>query len=106
DLVRSETGGEKAAAVAGLLVVERNVAGLVGSERQRNAADVCLHRVLGTRFGLEGKLAGLTRACSPCLQVRQRAKGLVFVAIDRRAARFFGARCCQPLWGAFQARCL
>src|SRR6185437_5949404 len=60
----------------------------------------------GTRFGLEGKLAGLTRACSPCLQVRQRAKGLVFVAIDRRVARLFGARCCQRLWGAFQARCL
>ena len=37
DLVRGEAGGEQAGAVAGLLVAERNVAGVIGRQRQRKA---------------------------------------------------------------------
>ena len=38
DLVRRKPGGEQARAVAGLLVAERDVAGVVGRKRQRDAA--------------------------------------------------------------------
>ena len=40
DLVRRQAGGEQAVAIAGLLVGERDVTGVVGRERQRDAPDI------------------------------------------------------------------
>ncbi len=61
DLVRREAGVEQAGAVAGLLVGERDIAGIVRRERQRDAADLGLHRIDRVRLGLDGEMAGIAQ---------------------------------------------
>ena len=87
DLVRRQAGGEQPAAVAGLFVAERNVAGLVGLERKRDAADLGLHRVFRACLDFKRKLARIARASDPGLQLGDVANGPVFLAIDRHVAR-------------------
>ena len=45
DLVRRQACREQAGSVAGVLVAERNIAGIVWRERERNAANLRLHRI-------------------------------------------------------------
>src|ERR1700691_3687064 len=87
-------------------MAERNVAGIVGCERKRDAADLGLHRVFRACLGLKCELARVARASDPALQIGDVANGPVFFAVDRRVARFLGARCRQRLWRALKARCL
>ena len=68
DLVRREAGGEQAGAVAGLLVGERDVAGVVGRQRQRDAADLRLHRIDRVGLGVDREMAGIVGARDPGLE--------------------------------------
>ena len=92
DLVRRKARGEQAGAIAGLLVAERDIAGVVGRKRQRNAADLGLHRVDRRCLGLDGEMADIVNAGDPPLQLFEAAHGLVFAAIDPGLARRVGAR--------------
>ena len=94
---------EQARAVAGQLVAERDVAGVVGGKRQRDAADFRLHRVVGVRLGLDGEVADIVHPRQPGLELRQGTDRLVLAAIDPRLARFFGARRGEVLRGTLEA---
>ena len=103
DLVRREAGIEQAGAAAGLLVAERNVAGIVRRQRQRNARDLRLHRIDRIRLGLDGEMADIVHPRDPGLERIEAADGLVFLAIDRNFARGFGARGGKRDRGALEA---
>ena len=79
--------------VAGLLVAERNIAGIVGVERERNAAHLGLHRIDRVRLGLDRDMA-LTDTHPPikAFERIEAADGLVACCIDRKPARGVGTR--------------
>src|SRR5258705_455156 len=92
DLVRREAGREQAGAIARLLVAERDIAGVVGPERQRNPAHLGLHRIDRCRLGVDGDMAGIVNPSDPRVEIGEGSDGLVLVAIDRRFARRLRAR--------------
>ena len=74
------------------LVGERDIAGVVRRERQRDAAHLGLHRIDRIRLGLDGEMAGIVHPRDPGVELGERADGEVLAAVDRRLARGFGAR--------------
>ncbi len=105
DLVRSDTGGEQAGAVAaGLLVAEWNVAGVVGRKRQRNAAHFRLHWIDGIGFGFEREMTDIVHPGGPGSKLVEIADRLVFAAIDLCLARGFGTSHGKALWSEDDVR--
>ncbi len=104
DLVRREAGVEQPGAAAGLLVGERDIAGVVRRQRQRDAAEVGLHRIVDAGHGLEHEVAGIMGARNPCLELVEAADRLVLAAIDRELSRGFRARLRQRNWRSLEAR--
>ena len=90
DLVRREPRREQPGAIAGLLVAERDIAGIVGCERERNAAHLGLHRIDRVRLGLDRDMALIMHPRNPGVKRVEAADGLVRVAIDRKLARGLG----------------
>ena len=115
DLVRREPGCEQPGAIAVLPVAERDIAGIVGGERERNAADLGLHRIDRVRLGLDRDMALIMHPRDQGIECVEAADGLVFVAIDRKLARGLGARsgersrraleACGPVLPVTLARC-
>ena len=71
-------------------VVDRDVAGLAGRDRQRDADEIGPDRIERIRLGVEGDDAGLERAGDPGVELRQRAHGRIFgdvEALGRARAR-------------------
>ena len=89
DLVRREACVEQARAVAGLAVRERHVAGVIRRQRQRDAADIGLHRIAGVRLGVDREATGVPGARDPGVEFCGVADGLVLRAIDRQFFRGF-----------------
>src|SRR5207302_9602856 len=81
DLVRRQAGGEQARAIAGLLVAERDVAGVIGPKPQRDAAHLRLHRVDRSGLGVDGEMTEIAYARDPSLELFKTADGLVLAAI-------------------------
>ncbi len=103
DLVRREPGREQPGAIAGLLVAERNIAGIVGRERERNAAHLGLHRIDRVRLGLDRDMALIMHPRDQGVERVEAADGLVLVAIDRKLARGLGTRRGERNRSAFEA---
>ena len=92
DLVGCEPGIEQPVAAAILLVRERHIAGFVGCDGEREAAQAGLHRVETGGLGIDRDHAEIVGARDPFLQARQRADAFVFAAVDFLLARGFRAR--------------
>ena len=60
-----------------LAVAERHVAGLARRDREREAAQLGLHRIERRRLGVDRDHAGLARARDPGVEPVERAHGLV-----------------------------
>src|SRR4029453_9196149 len=75
------------AAFTALPVRERDVTGLVRSERQRNAAQGRLHRVEAGGLGVDRDPAEVAGAGDPGVEPVEAAHGLVARAIDLGVAR-------------------
>src|ERR1700730_17849572 len=78
-------------AIARLFVAERDIAGVVGRERERNAADLGPHRIDRIGLGLDREMTGLARACDAGRELFEIADGVILAAIDRRFTRSFRA---------------
>ncbi len=94
DLPGRNVAGKQAAvaAVAAFAVGERNVASLVGRERQRETAQRRLHRVDTRGDGIDRDNPQLARARNPGVEPFGTAHDLVAGAIDLRVARRCHAR--------------
>ena len=98
DLIRRDAAFKQAAAaaVATFAVGERNVAGFVRRQRQRDAAEPRLHRVDAVGFDSDRHGAEVGRARDPGLQPVGRAHDLVARTVERNLAQaldtFFGKR--------------
>jgi hypothetical protein len=103
DLVRREPGREQPGAIAGLLVAERNIAGIVGRERERNAAHLGLQRIDRVRLGLDRDMALIMHPRDEGVERVEAADGLILVAIDRKLARGLGTRSGERDRGALEA---
>src|SRR6185437_1989189 len=95
DLVGGESCIEQADAVGGALVRERDVRRIVRRQRQRDAADVGLHRIDRARLDVDHELAGVARAENPGVQRIERAYALIRPAIDRQPSRRLFTRICE-----------
>ena len=84
-------GIEQPGAAAGLLVAERDVAGIVGPERQRDAADFGLHRVDLVGLGLDRDMAGIVDPRDPGVQLIEAAMVWYLLRSTGSFARGFGA---------------
>ncbi len=89
DLVGRNRAGEQsvAAAVAPFAMGQRDVAGLIGRDRKRKAAQRSLHRVETGGLGLERDHADVARAGDPGIEPVEAAHDLVARAIDLGVAR-------------------
>ena len=78
-------GREQVAAALGASVAmaDRHVAGFVVADRQREAAEVRLHRIEAGGLGVDRDHADVSRARDPGVEPVERAHGLVFRAVDR-----------------------
>ncbi len=68
-------------------MTERHVTGLVGRERQREAAKLRLHRIETIGLGVDGDEALVARAFDPGIEPIEAAHGFIFRAIEFLAAR-------------------
>ena len=75
---------KEAGAVAALAVDQRHVAGGVGADREREAAQLRLHRIEARGLGVDRNHAGIDRARDPGAQFIDRAHRLVARAVERR----------------------
>src|SRR5258708_24616382 len=89
--------------MTGLLVAERDVAGVIRCQRQRNAAHLGLHRIDRIGLRLDGEITDIAGASDPGVELLELADGLVLAAIDRRFSRSFGAGGRKRARGAFEA---
>src|SRR5216683_1715199 len=89
DLVGRDLAGEQTAvaAVAAFAMAERNVASLVGGEREREAAQRRLHRIEARGLRIDCDRAELARARDPGGEPVQAAHDFVAGAIDLGVAR-------------------
>src|SRR5262249_29121120 len=89
DLVGRDLAGEQTAvtAVAAFAMAERNVASLVGGEREREAAQRRLHRIEARGLRIEREHPELARARDPGGEPVEAAHDLVAGAIDLAVAR-------------------
>src|SRR5258708_8532188 len=90
--------------MTGLLVAERDVAGVIRCQRQRNAAPLGRHRIDRIGLRLDGEITDIAGASDPGVELLELADGLVLAAIDRRFSRSFGAGGGKRDRGAFEAR--
>ena len=92
NLVRAELriGREQVAAALGaaVAVADRHVAGFVVADRQREAAEVRLHRIETGGLGVDRHQADVFRAGDPGLEPVERAHGFIFGTVDRRRTHF------------------
>ena len=72
-------------------MADRHVAGLVVADRQREAAEVRLHRIEVGGLGVDRDHADVVGARDPGVEPVERAHGLVFGAVDLLLAGFGGA---------------
>src|SRR5580658_7209667 len=61
---------------------QRHVAGLVRREREREAAEIRLHRIERTGLGINGDKTLIARALDPGFEPRQVANSFVLAAIE------------------------
>src|SRR5262249_53031620 len=89
DLVGRDLAGEQTAvaAVAALAVGQRNVASLVGGEREREAAQRRLHGIEARGLRIERDRAELARARDPGGEPGAAAQAFVVGAVDLGVAR-------------------
>ena len=66
---------------------ERDIASLVVGNREREAAEIGLHRIEAGGLGIDCQVSGLARAGDPCREAIERAHRLIFGAINLRLAR-------------------
>jgi len=78
--------------VTGLPVREGDVTGVIGRERQCNAAELRLHRVDRIGLGLNSEMADIVDAREPGIELIEAADGLVLGAIDRDGLGRFRTR--------------
>src|SRR5258708_33082763 len=90
--------------MTGLLVAERDLAGVIRCQRLRNAAHLGLHRIDRIGLRLDGEITDIAGASDPGVELLELADGLVLAAIDRRFSRSFGAGGGKRDRGAFEAR--
>jgi hypothetical protein len=83
DLVRRQSCVEQTGAAAGLLVAERNVAGIARRQRQRHARHLSLHRIDRIRHRLDREVPDIMHPYEPRLELIEAADGLVFLAVER-----------------------
>src|SRR6516165_10122400 len=95
ELAGRKAGIEQAGAAACLLVRDRDIAGLAWTERQRNAANVGLHRVFRARLGLDRKVSHTVHAREKAVELIESRDGLIPAPIDRKLLRRLLARCGQ-----------
>ncbi len=93
NLARHHLAGEQAGAVAALAVDQRHVAGLVGADCEREAAQLRLHRIEAGGLGVDRDHAGVDGARHPVAQPLQGEHRLVartieFRGLGRGDARF------------------
>ena len=89
DLVRCEAGVEQAGAAAGLLVAERDIAGIVRRQRQRDTGHFGLHRIDRIGHRLDREMPDIMRPGEPRLKLIEAADGFVLLAIERNFADRF-----------------
>src|ERR1700682_2494253 len=73
-------------------MAKRNVAGVVRSERECDAAERRLHRIDRGGLGFEREVAGVVDALDPAMELIEAANRLIGVAIDRYFSRRLRAR--------------
>ncbi len=92
DLVGREAGVEQARTTAGLLVRQRHIAGIVRRQRQRDAAEIGLHRIDRVCPDLDRDMAGIMDARDKGVELLERLDRLVFAPVDRKLAQRLFAR--------------
>ena len=99
NLTGAELGREQAgigsALVAGFAMAERKVSRLIRRNRERDPAQLCLHRIDAADFGFQREETGVVGARDPVLEPAERRYRLVFRMIELRAAQRFDAALSQ-----------
>ncbi len=97
NLTGDDIAAEQAGALAALAVRQRHVAGLVGTHRERDAAQLRLHWIEACRRRVHRDCADVPRALGPGLEPVEAAHDLIFAAVELGGARGLAARLGQRL---------
>src|SRR5690606_40633172 len=81
-----------------LLVGERDIGRAARSDRDRDAAKLGLHRIVGVEQGVQCKCAGFARKGNPLLKRRDIADAGVGGVVDRQRRELGRASCRERVW--------